>query len=531
VGPPSVAAGGAAGPAYDIGRAYEATLSPAARRDGAHYTPPDVAAGLVRRAVDLLDPTRLPRCWDPACGGGAFLVAVAEELVARGWSPADVVAHAMAGTDIDPGAVAAARAALAAWAAAHGVVDVDPRVAVGDGLEGAGASFDLVVGNPPFRSQLDAATARDGATARRRRERFGALAGGYVDDAVLFLVAASEALRPGGVACLVQPRSTLAAAHAAPARAELVAGDRRLVAAWFPGDRVFDAEVDVWAPFLQRGGPSGGSSTAAVVYGGRTADRSVASVAVSDGDWAALAAALDGVPALGPLATSARLADRGVATAGFRDEYYAVLAHTADDEPASGGMRVVTTGLIDPGACRWGTVPARFGKRTWRHPGLDAGAVAEAAPRVGRWVRGLAVPKVLVASQTRVVEAVADRRGDLVPVTPTVAVVPTDPADLDRLVAALVSPPIAAWLRRRRAGSGMSTRAMRVAAADLLDVPLPADEVGWSAVAERFAAGTTWEEHATAMCAVYGVDADPLAAWWLDELPRTVRDGRTADPD
>jgi hypothetical protein len=33
------------------------------------------------------------------------------------------------------------------------------------------------------------------------------------------------------------------------------------------------------------------------------------------------------------------------------------------------------------------------------------------------------------------------------------------------------------------------------------------------------------------MCAVYGVDADPLAAWWLDELPRTVRDGRTADPD
>jgi hypothetical protein len=62
-------------------------------------------------------------------------------------------------------------------------------------------------------------------------------------------------------------------------------------------------------------------------------------------------------------------------------------------------------------------------------------------------------------------------------------------------------------------------------------VPLPADEAGWSAAAERFATGTSWAEHAAAMCDAYGVDADPLVAWWLDELPRTVRDGPTADPD
>ena len=141
------------------------------------------------------------------------------------------------------------------------------------------------------------------------------------------------------------------------------------------------------------------------------------------------------------------------------------------------------------------------------------------------------MPKVLVASQTRVVEAVADRRGDLVPVTPTVAVVPTHPDDLDRLVAALVSPPVAAWMRRRRAGSGMSSAAVRIGGADLLDVPLPADEPRWSAAARRFAAGAGWEDHATAMCEAYGVDADVVVPWWLGELPRSARGGRTAERD
>jgi adenine-specific DNA-methyltransferase len=126
-------AGRGPGPAYEVGLAYEATLSPAARRDGAHYTPPDVAAGLATRALDLLDRRALPRCWDPACGGGAFLVAMAEELVARGWPAGEVVDHAVTGTDVDPGAVAASRAALGAWAASHGLRDVAPRVAGGDG--------------------------------------------------------------------------------------------------------------------------------------------------------------------------------------------------------------------------------------------------------------------------------------------------------------------------------------------------------------------------------------------------------------
>jgi hypothetical protein len=196
-------------------------------------------------------------------------------------------------------------------------------------------------------------------------------------------------------------------------------------------------------------------------------------------------------------------------------------------------MRVVTTGMIDPGACRWGSAVARFGKRRWLHPWLDVAALSAADPRIGRWVARLAVPKVLVASQTRVVEAVADRRGDVVPVTPTIAVLPARGDDLDLVVAALVSPPVAAWMRRRRAGSGMSAAAVRIGAADLLEVPLPADQGRWAAAAGRFAAGVGWADHAMAMCQAYGVaaDADRLVSWWLGELPRSVRGGRGADPD
>ena len=506
--------------AYRIGLAYEATLSDRDRRAGAHYTPVDVVEGLVARALPLADLPERPRCWDPSCGGGAFLVAVAEALWRRGIDAAEVVDRCVVGVDLDPGAVAASRRALTAWAEVRGATDVSPTVIEGDGLEMDLGRFDLVIGNPPFRNQLGSATARDEETARRRRDRFGDAALGYVDDAVLFLLEAARSLRQGGVACLVQPRSTLSVQHAAVARAEVQADGRHLVAAWLPGVQVFDAVVEVWAPFVR----SGGQPADVMVFGGRTAELDGArSHPVVGGDWSPIAATADGVPELGDLRLDGGVADRAVATAGFRDEYYALLAHTVDEEPDSCGMRLVTTGMIDPGVCRWGEAPARFGKRAWDHPWLDVAALEVADPRIARWVERLAVPKVLVASQTRVVEAVADPVGDLVPVTPTIAVVPADSGDLGLLVAALVSPPVAALLRRRRAGSGMSATTVRVTAKDLLDVPLPADRVRWAAAAAALSRGATWAEHGSAMCSAYGADDPAVLAWWLDALPKRAR--------
>src|SRR5690606_23631395 len=73
-----------------LGQVHEALLDPRSRRRaGAHYTPPDVARGLVAFARDGHD-VRCPRVCDPAVGGGAFLLATAESMARDGTDPRDV---------------------------------------------------------------------------------------------------------------------------------------------------------------------------------------------------------------------------------------------------------------------------------------------------------------------------------------------------------------------------------------------------------------------------------------------------------
>src|SRR5690606_38855482 len=127
--------GGELGPAT-LGERYEAALAPEARAAGAHYRPGALAARL--EALGVPGPGGAPmRGWDPACGGGAFLLAAADALVAAGVPPAEVVAQRLWGTDVDPGAVAVAEAALVWWAHRHGV-DARPgsHLGVGDALLG-----------------------------------------------------------------------------------------------------------------------------------------------------------------------------------------------------------------------------------------------------------------------------------------------------------------------------------------------------------------------------------------------------------
>ena len=520
--------------AFAIGVAYEASLSDAARRAGAHYTPSEVACGLVRLTLETWwsgadRPRRVPRCLDLSCGGGVFLVALADELAAAGASPVDIVERHLAGVDLDPGAVAATTAALRRWAADHGVADVTPDVIVGDGLAvtvGDGladrpgaAGFDVVVGNPPFQSQLDARTARRDSERRALRARYGEAAGGYVDTAALFLLAARDRLGPGGVMCLIQPRATLSSSHVAGVREELAA-TVRLVASWEPGERVFDAAVDVWAPVFLVGEESPRSTEVRLV-GGRTAEREVGSIAEVGPEWSLLSGGARDLPDLSGWSVDGVLSDLAWATAGFRDEYYAVLAHTSDDPPPGPAMRAVTSGSIEPGSCSWGDRPIRFGKRSWQHPWVDLDRLAEDSPRVAGWAWRLRVPKVVVATQTRVVECVTDAVGDLLPLTPTIAVVPNDPRDLDRVAAILSSPPVSVWARRRRAGSGLSAATIRLAARDLLEVPLPA-AAGLSDLPAPTPGRDPDRAWATRTTEAYGVEgraAQDLVDWWLGNRP------------
>lgn len=517
------------------GLVLEHLLDPGVRRrTGAHHTPSPVAAGLFEIADRFRERSgpAAPTVCDPAVGGGAFLLAAARALRRQGIA-APIVLSCLFGADLDPLAAATTRAALASWAMAEGV-EVDPawlddRIVVADGLDpdlehwppAPRCGFDIVIGNPPFLSQLAAVTVRDTATRDRLRARFGTAGSGYADSAGLFLVAAMTLARTGGIVAMIQPESLLAARGAAPVRCAVhEAGGLR--ALWVAAERVFGAGVRVCAPVVAVGQPS---SPVSLFRGADFDEVLLAAPASDDGDadgWGALAAAAYGTPAPALATTAGTLGDLATATAGFRDQFYGLVPHVVEATGNATGLDrapLVTVGSIDPLCCRWGARPVRYAGRRWTRPLVDLASLAEAPGLLG-WVTERLRPKVVLATQTRVIEAVVDEDGRFVPSVPVIAV-SGDRGDLWAIVAVLLAPPISAWALARAAGTALTADAVKLSARQVLEIPLPVDHVLWKTTAHALSRG---EEDGpvgfgAAMCGAYGLATDdPVLAWWRDRL-------------
>lgn len=507
-GPVEVPAGVPGWEVLDATRAALVAADAVARRRlGAHHTPPPLARRLAALALDGLAPDAVVA--DPACGGGAFLVGAAEALVAAGGERRRIVERQLCGADVDPLAVATTRAALALWA---GDATGAAGVVVADGLGSwrPPGSVDAVVGNPPFASPL---TTPDGAhpggearAGRRGRagrghhhpERRGS--GPYTDLAGRFLLAALDLVRPGGTVLLVQPESVLAARDAAPVRAAVAAAG--LAGIWFAGGHVFDADVDTCAVLVRSG-----SRPRRTVRRWEGPDARPAGSTTVDGAAPTWAHLRPGAPAPRPAPGAGTVGDLAEARAGFRDEFYAIAAATTE----GGAQAVVTSGLVDPGRVRWGERPARIGGRRFERPGVDP---HDLDGRVAAWVRARLAPKVLVATQTRVLEAAADPWGRFVPLTPVLSVHPHDPADVWRIAAALTAPAATAWALHHYGGTALHREAVKLSARQVLDVPLPGDLGAWEAAADALAAGDV----DTCAGALAHGEAD-LLAWWRARRP------------
>lgn len=513
--------------AYAVGQRYEAGLDDAARRQGSHFTPPDVAELLVDRSLGLWTGDGAPVVCDPSCGGGVFLVAAAEALRRRGLDADRIVNDLVVGVDVDAGAVAASAAALHGWAAAHGGDGVEPRVLVGDaldpGLPARLGAVDVVVGNPPFRNQLGGATARSAAERAAMTTRFGAVASGYVDLATLFQLVGLDLVGEHGIVTLIVPRSFLVARDAAPVRRRVL-DVARLRGVWFPGVSLFDANVDVCATSVERGPAVAGPIA---VWGGRSGDVAhgwvdPASIAGAP-TWSPLWAVAHGVPRAMAAPRARPIGSIASATAGFRDQYYGLLPHLREDEPTDGAS-LVTTAMIEPGRCDWGRRPVTIARTRRTTPWVDLAALATANAALSTWVTRLRVPKVLVATQTKVIEAVADPSGTAVPLTPVIAVVPSVGTHTARIAAALLAPAATAWALHRYGGAGMSAGALKLAASQVLDVPLPVDEPAWDAGVELIEGSSrtpeTWRAFGRLMNTAWGLEDDELVDWWLDRFPR-----------
>lgn len=201
--------------AYLVSVTYTAMLPDDIRsRLGAYYTPPPLAERLVSMATNAGVDWRTCRVFDPACGGGAFLSAVAAPLVNaasdRGAAQALAsIAERLCGFEIDPYAAWLSQVFLEAsllplCRRARQRMPVVVRVC--DSLRenepsGRGGEYDLVIGNPPY----GRITLPQELRERYRRSLFGHanLYGVFTDLAIRFA-------RSGGIIAYVTPTSFLA---------------------------------------------------------------------------------------------------------------------------------------------------------------------------------------------------------------------------------------------------------------------------------------------------------------------------------
>lgn len=459
-----------------LAAAYEqrlATDRDGRRAKGAFYTPAD----LVERVLDGALAPDVRRVLDPACGTGHFLVAAARRL-------GDV--RAVRGSDLDADAVAIARERLRAEDPTLTDAELTDLVRVADGLTAwTGETFDAVVGNPPFLGQLKSGT----AIAGRRTHGLGA----YTDTSAVFLHQALDLVRDGGTVALVQPLSVLAARDATKVR-ESVAARGSVTELLVCDDGAFHgAAVRTCVPFVRVGAPGGTA------------------------EWGRLAAPHFGIPAVDLPTGTGSLGDLATCTADFRDQYYGLVPHVRD---GGDGAPLVTTGLLEPGVCEWGQRPTRFARRSYVAPVVDVAGLRTADPRLGAWADARLVPKVVVAGQGRVIEAAADEHGAWLPSVPVVSVIPHDAADVWRVLAVLLAPPVVADAAARYLGTGLVPGSVKVSARQLAALPLPIDDAAWRDGA-ALARAARLDELAGVMSTAYG-SADPeVAEWWLDRARRT----------
>ena len=376
---------------------------------GAWYTPQQLVDTIVAEVRRDFAPRTV---LDPACGDGRFLAPFTDTAT-------------VTGIDIDP---------TTSWTQGDALsIDWGER------------QFDAVVGNPPFLNQLNT------STSRRGRSKFGG--GPYADSAAEFLALAIRLARPGGRVGLVLPLSMLSTRDVATIRAD-VSHRAALRWMWWSTTLMFDANVRVWAGVWEVAGAQGEVRRA---FGPRFESRPAI---VMPSKWTGLIADTvetvhDG-PVLGDIATF---------TADFRDQYYGLVGSVSD---AAEGPPLITSGLIEPNECWWGRRPVRFAKQHYAAPRVD---VSLLSPALQRWAGQRLVPKILIANQTRRIEAVVDRDGAWLPSVPVITCT-TD--RLDEVAEVLHSDAATEWVRYHAAGSGLSATSVRLTARLLASIPLPA---------------------------------------------------------
>lgn len=357
------------------------------RAAGSYYTPPGLVvllANQLRRAVRVVD---------PACGAGHLLLA----LLRLG-----VPSEALHGIDNDPVAVALTRWVLA-LETGRAPEEFAEQIRCADALlewPTDWPPFDGIIGNPPYVNAIEGGVSE--VTKAALRAAFPEV-GGTADLSFYFVAQAARHLAPGGVTAFILPRAFLVAPGAERLRRDVVAPRLMVLPTesnLFPGALVFVCAVALQmrrdpAPQLRIGM-------------GALADGIVLRDAAQPGlnYWEAFVDAVPEDPCARPLGEAFEVASS--MTAG---EAYALKPFVIE-APTGAGLRLLNTGLIEPGRSKWGEESARYLGETYRHPRVVLRGDAPEA--LHRRVAKARRPKVVVAGLSTRIEALFDPAGEYI---------------------------------------------------------------------------------------------------------------------
>jgi hypothetical protein len=353
--------------------------------------------------------------------------------------------------------------------------------------------FDVILGNPPFLNQVENATTVAKGTASVARLLTGDSSVRYTDVSATFLLFGCSVLRDGGYASMVQPQSLLSAKAAGPVR-DGVLRECSLRALWVSNEHVFEASVFTCAPTLQKSGPRRGSCNRTTT----SAFVALPELQLDNDDlrnqttWSHLVAEASGVPDV-QYTASGTVGDTADSVADFT-EYYRLEGFVVEFKDGDAAAPheyppLVTTGLIDLAVCTWGSQTTRIFKQKWDAPCVDRRRMYSDGT-LGPWIDKRRVPKIVMATQTRVIEVYVDEPGRFVASIPLITITPSETSRLWHIAVALASPVICAIAIRKFAGAALSADAIKLSAKQVLQLPMPARSGEWDAAAEHFKAAS-----------------------------------------
>jgi len=482
---------------HEMGMAQQTTQR---KVRGAYYTPPE----LVQAILEPWDSVPLTSTLlDPACGGGAFLLAAFDRLLRRMPDAGEGRSHCLQsqifGIDRDPLAVSVTRLSLllrlldeCPLPLAH-LPDLSRTIHSGNSLveaehdpeqalEGqdwqrlfadvlAMGGFDAVVGNPPY---LDAeGMTRHQPDLRRYCTQHYRTATGNWDLFCVFIERALSLCKPGGWHSFVVPNKLLSAGYGAATRSLLACDHQLTHLRDYSRVPVFPAAI---YPIVYHVRRSPAEASAQVCYEemasleqvSRQVQLPLVSFQTPQKPWriggtlgqGRAIAALQAAPTLADCAT---LTDAATVT-----EAYAIRPLIREATPGDAeGFRMVNSGTLDPYQMLWGKKPLRYLGDRYLHPVIPKIALANLPPKRLHQARQ---PKLLVASMTRRLEAVFDEAGNWFAGKSTTIILPH--IDPYWLLALLNSELIQLWFRQTFAGNRLQGGYLRIGAPQLRQIPI-----------------------------------------------------------